>query len=748
MLNRNNRRVPLKSGTILSLTSQNHYEIIDVVGYGGSCLVYRAKVATATSDGGDARTVIIKELYPAELAGSAFGVSRGTDGSLVIPAHISNAFNSLKSNFNKACKESIAYYDLTAEYTLPLPDFFTANNTVYSVLDAIEGTTLSESHFTHKDAEIDVRQVSGLMVSLCNAVSVIHNANKLYLDIKPDNIWLFPLVPDTQRRVALLDFGSVAFESDINKKDTIPAVTEDWAAPEIQNLKEGIASVIDKRADIFSIGMIFFWLLSGRRPSQADLMSIFPKYSKPSFDLSSTRCGTGLNAETVNLILQILKKSLHDQPANRYVNVGSLRADFKTVCDRLIKNLTVIEAFQEIQQDSESKVIVKIDASQMETSNLLLHVNREHQNASERRFDAIERKLDALHVMQISVAQLNSGLPASASADQVQVTKGGGGWGPERETYTSKSPAPHPVFNSMTDNPALGDERLFVRVREADVDRFGFTADIVPGKEYEVFIFFHNNAADKFSTMESRSGVAQNTRILSSFPKILNRGEIGTAMAYITATNAVPNKIWASVTLATQHDELRLSYVPASARIYNNGKANASVLSSNLFGDKGTFVGLHKLDGLIPGLVQCSGYVVYRIRAEVSSFFMKKSVKAKTLERVGGIYKVAAGDIVTFAITFKNGGTMTHDDILLCEALPQGFEYLSGSTMLTNYNNPNGKGISDSLMTDGGINIGSYAPGASAIISFQAIARKSGEAKTRLQTGDGVKTTSLQIVVV
>ena len=69
-------------------------------------------------------------------------------------------------------------------------------------------------------------------------------------------------------------------------------------------------------------------------------------------------------------------------------------------------------------------------------------------------------------------------------------------WGPERTTYTNESPAPYAVFNSITDNVVIGDERNFVRMREADSDeKFRDEVEVEPGKEYEVFIYFHNNAA-------------------------------------------------------------------------------------------------------------------------------------------------------------------------------------------------------------------------------------------------------------
>ena len=39
-------------------------------------------------------------------------------------------------------------------------------------------------------------------------------------------------------------------------------------------------------------------------------------------------------------------------------------------------------------------------------------------------------------------------------------------WGPERPTFTSETPATYPVFNSITDNATIGDERAFVRIAE------------------------------------------------------------------------------------------------------------------------------------------------------------------------------------------------------------------------------------------------------------------------------------------
>ena len=68
-------------------------------------------------------------------------------------------------------------------------------------------------------------------------------------------------------------------------------------------------------------------------------------------------------------------------------------------------------------------------------------------------------------------------------------------WGPERTTFTMEHPANYVTFNSITNNNRLGDERNFVRVGEANsTDPYTDEVKVVPGKTYEVYIYYHNNA--------------------------------------------------------------------------------------------------------------------------------------------------------------------------------------------------------------------------------------------------------------
>ena len=196
-------------------------------------------------------------------------------------------------------------------------------------------------------------------------------------------------------------------------------------------------------------------------------------------------------------------------------------------------------------------------------------------------------------------------------------------WGPERTTYTNESPADYATFNSITDNAGVGDERNFVRVGEA-----GSTApytdeiEIVPGKEYEVYIYYHNNAAT--DTNASGYGIATNTRVSSGYPTTLNSGDRGMVSGIITWSYVTPEKpddpqtgkVWDEAYLTTKSDGVTLKFKAASAIIHNAGAANGSILPTALFSSEGTPIGFNKLAGTIPGCAEYSGYITYTLVAE------------------------------------------------------------------------------------------------------------------------------------
>lgn len=189
-----------------------------------------------------------------------------------------------------------------------------------------------------------------------------------------------------------------------------------------------------------------------------------------------------------------------------------------------------------------------------------------------------------------------------------------------RAVYNNTQEVDHAVMNSVVDNPDWGDERDFVRLMEVDTGRVMVgSAEIAAGREYEVQIYYRNDASEAFNSKEhDRVGVAREVKLATKYPSQLGTGGRGEITARITAENTNPLWVQSSFGLAAQED-LTLHYVAASAKIQNNYKSNGSVLSRAVFSDEGTLLGMDELNGMIFGGMKYGGKVVYRLKAIAAS---------------------------------------------------------------------------------------------------------------------------------
>ena len=296
-------------------------------------------------------------------------------------------------------------------------------------------------------------------------------------------------------------------------------------------------------------------------------------------------------------------------------------------------------------------------------------------------------------------------------------------WGPARTTYTMEHPADHVVFNSITDNPVHGDERNFVQVRNlTDNGKFGENVTLTPGKEYEVYVFYHNNAAtDMNSAAHNYAGIAKDAYMRAELPASVAAGATGRVNGYVGASNASPKEVWdeAYMTNSTA-GAMDLRIVAGSAKITSNGAVNGKTLPDSLF-TSGTKIGYNALDGTLPGCTQYSGYVTYRFKADQPNFTVEKTVSVHDTNAYGESVSAKAGDLVDFKIKYKNTGTTQQDGVVIRDTLPANLSYVAGSTFVSNSATGNQwKAVTADTVTAQGINIGSYAPGGAGYVKFTA----------------------------
>lgn len=296
-------------------------------------------------------------------------------------------------------------------------------------------------------------------------------------------------------------------------------------------------------------------------------------------------------------------------------------------------------------------------------------------------------------------------------------------WGPQRDTFTMEHPATYPTFNSITDNPTIGDERDFVRVGEIDakVTDLQNEVNVVPGRQYLVYIYFHNNASSTFNdSAHNNSGVALRTRMSSAFSTVLTPSSKGTISATITADNSNPGSVWDEAYMTTSTEKVLLRYVSGSAKIYNDWKANGSVMPSSLFTEEGTLLGLNALNGVIPGCEEYHGVVTYVLQAEELGGSIDKSV-SKDGTNFGESVNLVPGEEATYQLTITNTGDVALTNATIRDNLPNGLALVSGSVKLRANDSATWDQLSDNIFGNG-YNLGTIGTGNTVYIQYRVTA--------------------------
>ena len=293
-------------------------------------------------------------------------------------------------------------------------------------------------------------------------------------------------------------------------------------------------------------------------------------------------------------------------------------------------------------------------------------------------------------------------------------------WGPARPSFTIEKPADYITFNSITNNPVIGgDEKDFVGIREVGSNaKWTNNMKVQNGKEYYVRMYVHNNAASNLNL------VAENVVAKLNVPTTTAKNV--TVQGQISASNAKPATVWDEATFSSDND-FNLAYVAGSALFENNGMGTTK-LPDSIVNNTGAKLGYDKLDGKIPGCFQYAGYVTVKVKAQVSqpqektNIDLAKTVRNKTNGEKSWVETVNAksGDTVQFQIHAKNTGSAGIQNLVIRDILPKGLNYVAGSTKLYNTSNPKGLKVSDNVIQNSGINIGSYQPNGDAYIRFNA----------------------------
>ncbi len=242
------RMLVLPSGTMLG-----RYRIEEELGQGQAGVVYRA------FDTAIERVVAIKCLRPPASKAAPGGTRARRD------VHF---------------EEAKVIGQLNHPHITAVFDTGNADNVPYIVMEYVQGETLKARLAQTRTDAASVPQILSFIVMVARALHYVHQRGILHGDIKPANLIVTP-----QGIPKIMDFG-VARQSQGHRRASWSLAGENqfWGTPGYVPPELLVSNEIDARADVFSLGVVAFEWLAGRKPFLGDTVEAIQRallHSRP-----------------------------------------------------------------------------------------------------------------------------------------------------------------------------------------------------------------------------------------------------------------------------------------------------------------------------------------------------------------------------------------------------------------------------------------------------------------------------------
>jgi hypothetical protein len=218
-------------------------------------------------------------------------------------------------------------------------------------------------------------------------------------------------------------------------------------------------------------------------------------------------------------------------------------------------------------------------------------------------------------------------------------------YSPARPTYTWNKTAKDVTFNSITNNPAVGDERSFLVVRNLGNNDYKDQLKVSDNEEVVLRIYYHNDAAS--------NKIAKKTNVQVILPAYTAKSM--DISAFISADNAKPGTVADTANLNADQP-FKLEYEKGSAQIWNNALRGNKLPDTIVTQQKGALIGYDKLDGNVAGGSKYSGYVTLKVKVHISPTV----VSTGSVGVVNGIPNTGPGEVLGLFASASAVGTAAH----------------------------------------------------------------------------------------
>lgn len=249
------------------------------------------------------RKVAIKEYFPANLA------ARDTQSNDLV------SYASSREDFHHGCDRAMDEGRTVAAMghvpgAVQVYNVFRANNTVYLVMEYVEGHTLHQMA-AENGGRLSWKQLFPLMLQLMDSLIAVHGKHVIHRDVSPDNI----MIRQEDGTPVLLDFGAAHVVSDATMSEHSVSLRRGYAPVE----QYSAMGRQDGRIDEYALCATVYHMLTGKKPPDATERLIEGTKLTPLRQL-----GADISAQEEAVLL----KGLAVKAADRYDDIQAMKTAF------------------------------------------------------------------------------------------------------------------------------------------------------------------------------------------------------------------------------------------------------------------------------------------------------------------------------------------------------------------------------------------------------------------------------------
>ncbi|MBX9950540.1 MAG: protein kinase [Candidatus Obscuribacterales bacterium] len=195
----------------------------------------------------------------------------------------------------------------------------------FILMDLVQGKTLSE--LTKSSGSLSVQHAIDIIIQVAFAIQYAHDQGIVHRDLKPTNIMVIPpSVEGEKETIKLVDFGIAKLTGiDEFNQQTLTKTGEIFGSPLYMSPEQCTGTLVDHRSDLYSIGCVFYELLTGAPPfiGENALSTMMKHQGEMALSLKEASLGKSFPQP----LDQIVSKLLEKDPNLRYQSGNALVVD-------------------------------------------------------------------------------------------------------------------------------------------------------------------------------------------------------------------------------------------------------------------------------------------------------------------------------------------------------------------------------------------------------------------------------------